>query len=496
MTAINAGAPSTCPPWNNIDADAMQKQVTRLQMRIAKAVKEGKYGKVTALQWILTHSFAAKFLAVKRVTENKGKKTPGIDGVRWMTPVAKYNAILCLKRMGYKAQALRRIYIPKSNGKKRPLGIPTMRDRAMQALYALALNPVAETLADLNSYGFRPKRSAADAIEQCFKALAKKSSSKWVLEADIKACFDNISHEWLMEHVLMDKTMLSQWLKSGYMENDLLHATVAGTPQGGNISPIFANIALDGLEEAVRSATKGLTKIHMVRYADDFIITAESPDILVNKVKPAVQSFLAERGLSLSKEKTHITHINTGFDFLGFNVRKYKEKLLIKPAQASIKRLLNKVRDRIKSQPTVSAAVLIRQLNPIIRGWANYYRHVVSKATFSLVDTHIFKAIYRWIKRKHKKKNAKWLKNRYFTTVEMNHWRFFAWDKDAQGKIKMRLLYKAASTPIKRHVKIRGAANPFLKEYAGYFETRSAKTSVKPWWMLLHLLPVQFCNWA
>ena len=159
-------------------------------------------------------------------------------------------------------------------------------------------------------------------------------------------------------------------------------------------------------------------------------------------------------------------------------------------------RLLNKVRDRIKSQPSVSAAVLIRQLNPIIRGWANYYRHVVSKATFSLVDTHIFKAIYRWIKRKHKKKNAKWLKNRYFTTVEMNHWRFFAWDKDAQGNIKMRLLYKAASTPIKRHVKIRGTANPFLKEYVGYFEKRSAKTSVKPWWMLLHLLPVQFCNWA
>lgn len=496
MTASQAGASSTCQSWSNINVDAMQQQVTRLQMRIAKAVKEGKHGKVIALQWILTHSFAAKFLAVKRVTENKGKKTPGIDGARWLNPAAKHNAILSLKRKGYKAQALRRIYIPKSNGKKRPLGIPTMKDRAMQALYALALNPIAETLADPNSYGFRPKRSAADAIGQCFNALTKKSSSKWVLEADIKACFDNISHDWLMKNVFMDNAMLTQWLKSGYMENDLLHATVAGTPQGGNISPIYANIALDGLEGAVRMATKGLTKIHVVRYADDFIITAETPDILENKVKPAVQAFLAQRGLSLSVEKTHTTHINTGFDFLGFNIRKYKEKLLIKPAKTSIKRILDKVRERIKSQPTVSATVLIRQLNPIIRGWANYYRHVVSTATFSLVDTQIFKAIYRWIKRKHKQKSAKWLNRRYFTTVKMNHWRFFAWDKDSQGNITKRILYRADSTPIKRHVKILGAANPFLKEYVEYFEKRKGKARTRSRGTLLHLLPVQFDYWT
>ena len=496
MTAVKAGASSTYQPWNNISVDNMTRQVTRLQMRIAEAVKEGKYGKVKSLQWLLTHSFAAKFLAVKRVTENKGKKTPGIDGARWLTPAAKYNAIFCLKRKGYKAQPLRRIYIPKSNGKKRPLGIPTMRDRAMQALYALALNPIAETLADHNSYGFRPKRSAADAIGQCFCALAKKNSAKWVLEADIKACFDNISHDWLMRHVTMDKGILNQWLKSGYMENSLLHPTVAGTPQGGNISPIYANMALDGLEATIKLATKGLSKINIVRYADDFIVTADCPNILENRVKPAIQSFLAQRGLSLSEEKTHITHINTGFDFLGFNIRKYKEKLLIKPAKASIKRVLVKVRELIKSQPTVSAVVLIQQLNPIIRGWANYFRHVVSKDTFSHVDKQIFNAIYRWIRRKHKDKNGKWHKRRYFTTIKRDHWRFFAWHKDAQGNVKQLLLYNASYTPIKRHVKIRAVANPFLKEYAEYFEKRSAKTSVKPWWTLLHLLPVQFRDWA
>lgn len=233
MTAIKAGASSACQSWNNIDPDAMQQQVTRLQMRIAKAIKEGKHGKAKALQWLLTHSFAAKYLAVKRVTENKGKKTPGIDGARWLTPEAKYSATLSLKRKGYKASPLRRIYIPKPNGKQRPLGIPTMKDRAMQALYALALSPIAETLADPNSYGFRPKRSTADAIAQCFNALVKKHSAKWVFEADIKACFDNINHDWLMRHIPMDKMLLSQWLKSGYMENDLLYATEGGTPQGG-----------------------------------------------------------------------------------------------------------------------------------------------------------------------------------------------------------------------------------------------------------------------
>lgn len=472
---VKTGASSATEAWQQIDFDAMEEEVFRLQMRIAKAVKEGKHGKAKTLQWILTHSFAAKCLAVKQVTENKGKKTPGIDGARWLTPAAKHHAVLVLKRRGYKAQPLRRIHIPKKNGKTRPLGIPTMKDRAMQALHAMALNPVSETLADLNSYGFRPKRSTADACDQCFIALSRRRSAKWVLEADIKACFDNISHDWLMEHVPMDKHMLGQWLKSGFVENDLFHKTHAGTPQGGIISPILANMALDGLEATVKSATKGMTKVNVIRYADDFIITADTPEVLRNIIKPAVVSFLAQRGLDLSEEKTHITHINIGFDFLGFNFRKYKEKLLIKPAKANIKSLLDKVRGLIKSQPAASRDSLIKQLNPIIRGWANYYRHVVAKDIFYKVDAQIFKAIYRWLKRKHKGKSAKWINRRYYTVVEGNHWRFFSWYKDGKGFIQKRLLYMAGTTPIKRHVKVRASANPFLKEFIDYFESRRSK---------------------
>lgn len=474
MTAT-AGASSAVNPWNNINFDAMEQQVTRLQMRIAKAVKEGKRGKAKALQWLLTHSFAAKCLAVLRVTQNKGNKTPGVDGVCWKTPAVKYATVFSLKQHGYKAQPLRRLYIPKQNGKKRPLGIPTMKDRAMQAVHAMALSPVAETTADPNSYGFRPKRSAADAIESCFNALSRSVSAKWILEADIKACFDNISHDWLMENVQTDKRMLAQWLKSGYMESKRLHSTEAGTPQGGIISPIYANMVLDGLEDAVKQATKGLNKIHVIRYADDFIVTADSPEILQERVKPAVEAFLQERGLSLSEEKTHITHINTGFKFLGFNIRKYKGKLLIKPDKSSVKGLLNKVREIIKSHPTVTTEVLIKKLNPVIRGWANYYRYVVSKDIFGYIDHKIHHMIQRWIKRRHPKKNREWRKRKYFATIGDNHWRFYTVGKNSKGLPKLHLLFEAGSTVIKRHIKIRAGANPFLAEHREYFNTRKNK---------------------
>lgn len=336
MTAI-AGAPSTIKHWKAINWRAVEDVVKRLQLRIAKAIKIGRYAKAKALQWLLTHSFYAKLLAIKRVTQNKGKRTPGIDGVIWKTDKQKLEAAHKLRRTGYKAQPLRRIYIPKKNGKLRPLSIPTKADRAQQALHLLSLIPIAEITADKNSYGFRPKRSTHDAIGQCFILLSRRNSSEWVLEGDIKACFDKISHDWLLKNVMMDKNVLQQWLKAGFFENDAFQDTVEGCPQGGLASPTFANITLDGLEMVITEISKQYDTVHFVRYADDFICTAKSKELLETKVRPAIIDFLKERGLELSIEKTKISHINDGFDFLGFNIRKYGGKLLIKPSASSVR---------------------------------------------------------------------------------------------------------------------------------------------------------------
>lgn len=252
-TAMYTGAISHKPKksWHDINWLTVQGDVKRLQTRIVKAVQEGRWGKVKALQHLLTHSFSGKAFAVKQVTENKGKRTSGVDHQLWCNSPRKRTAVDELKQRGYQPSPLRRIYIPKADGNKRPLSIPTMKDRAMQALYLLALDPIAETTADPNSYGFRKRRSPADAIEQCFGMLAKKDSPVWVLEGDIKSCFDQISHEWLLAHIPMDKSILHKWLKAGFMEEKMLYRTEAGTPQGGICSPVLANFALDGLEKGL-----------------------------------------------------------------------------------------------------------------------------------------------------------------------------------------------------------------------------------------------------
>ena len=246
--------PATANAWEQIDWSQCERQVSRLQARIVKATQEKRWGKVKALQRLLTCSFSGKALAVKRVTDNQGKRTPGVDGKIWSTPASKHKAMGSLRRRGYQPQPLRRVHIPKANGKLRPLGIPTMTDRAMQALHLLALLPVAETTADKNSYGFRPGRSTADAIGQCFLMLRGGSNSmaEWVLEGDIRGCFDNITHEWMLRHVPTDKAVLQKWLKAGFMENRTLFPTEAGTPQGGIISPTLANLTLDGLETLLK----------------------------------------------------------------------------------------------------------------------------------------------------------------------------------------------------------------------------------------------------
>jgi RNA-directed DNA polymerase len=470
--------------WEQIDWPQCERQARRLQARIVKATREGRWGKVKALQRLLTHSFSGKALAVKRVTENQGKRTSGVDGVLWFTPRAKLRAIGSLQRRGYKPLPLRRVYIPKANGKQRPLGIPTMKDRAMQALHLLALEPIAETVGDPDSYGFRPERSTADAIEQCFKTLAKKSSSPWVLEGDIKGCFDHISHQWMLRNVPTDKTVLHQWLKAGYVEKRRLFPTEAGTPQGGIISPTLANVTLDGLEKLLtehfprRKRKDGkilLPKVNLIRYADDFIITGESKELLEKEVRPLVERFLEERGLMLSPTKTHLTHIDEGFDFLGQNLRKYNGKLMIQPSKKNTHAMLEKVRGLINANKTVTQAKLIAMLNPVIRGWANYHRHVNAAESFGRMDHEIGRHLWQWARRRHPNKSKRWVKEKYFHTVGRRHWVFAAdtGHRRSDGAPILTCLVYASSVKIRRHVKIRRMANPFDPLWSRYFLERA-----------------------
>ncbi|MBN2257223.1 MAG: group II intron reverse transcriptase/maturase [Anaerolineaceae bacterium] len=503
MTVVTAtGAASGFEvDWHGIDWAKAHREVRRLQMRIAKAVREGRWGKAKALQWLLTHSFYGKALAVKRVTENQGKRTPGVDGETWTTPADKAKAVMSLKRRGYRPQPLRRVYIPKANGKKRPLGIPTMRDRTMQALYLLTLEPVAETTADPNSYGFRPMRASRDAAEQCFKALGKRTSAQWVLDADISGCFDNISHDWMIANIPMDRAILRKWLDSGFVWKHRWFPTEAGTPQGGIVSPTLANMTLDGREKELerhfnvkRSLSKGGTtknpaKVNLVRYADDFVVTGASKEVL-EEAKSKIEDFLKERGLSLSPEKTKIVHIEEGFDFLGWNVRKYEGKLLIKPAKRNVQAFRRNIRGIIKANRQVMQENLIGLLNPVIRGWANYHQNQVAKETFQKVDHVTWKQLWRWSCRRHPNKPRTWIKERYFHRQGNQNWVFGAKVKDKDGKERLMKLVKASDTPIRRHGKIKGEANPYDPKYEEYFERRldlKAKDDLKGRRRLLNL---------
>lgn len=471
--------------WESIDWNKARAYVKKLQMRIVKAQKEGHYSKVKSLQWLLTHSFYARALAVKRVTSNKGKNTSGVDHELWLTPQAKFEAISKLNRRGYTPQPLRRHYIPKKNGKMRPLGIPTMTDRAMQTLYKFSVEPIAETFADPNSYGFRIGRSTHDAIEQCFTDLNKAKSPEWILEGDIKGCFDHISHEWLLEHIPMDTQILEKWLKCGFIETGRLFPTEEGAPQGGTISPVLMNMTLDGLEQILKSRfptrrkENGKTlfyKVNFVRYADDFIVTGESPELLRNEVLPLVRDFLAERGLQLSEEKTLITHIDDGFDFLGKNIRKYKGKLLIKPSKTAVKSFLANVRGIIKRNKATKQETLIYKLNPVIRGWVNNQRYVVSSEIFSKVDYEIYKCLWQWANRRHdKKKGHKWVASRYWHNIGNRKWTFSALTKNRDGDSYYAKLEYATDTKIIRFRKIVAAANPFDEKWTAYFEEREGE---------------------
>lgn len=466
--------------WHSIDWKQCYKTVQRLQARIVKATQEGRWGKVKALQHLLTHSFSGKALAVRRVTENRGKKTPGVDKDLWSSSQRKYHALQNLKRRGYKASPLRRVMIPKSRGSYRPLSIPTMKDRAMQALYKLALDPIAETTGDQHSYGFRTKRSTADAIEQCYTVLSRKCAAQWILEADIERCFDAINHNWLLDHIPMDRNILRKWLKAGYMEKGVVYATTEGAAQGGVISPLLANLTLDGLGKLLSkkypmkiSSRKPAHKVNFIRYADDFVITGRTKELLEKEILPLVEDFLKERGLKLSKSKTRLTHIDEGFDFLGQSIRKYDGKLLIQPSKASVKRFLKSIREYTKRNKMMAQHPLTESLNRKIRGWCQYHRHVVSAKTFRNVRHELWKILWHWGRSRHPNKGAQWVKDRYFHHDGRCDWCFGCRVEDPQtGKKSLITLYDPSRIPIRRHIKIRSDCNPYDPSWKPYLEKR------------------------
>lgn len=452
--------------WKSIDWKKAEAEVNRLQARIAKATQEKKWNTVKRLQYLLTHSYYAKALAVRKVTTNKGKNTSGVDKELWSTPTSKMRGVLTLTDKGYKAKPLRRVYIEKKGKKaKRPLGIPCMYDRAMQALYALALGPVSETTADAKSFGFRKGRCAQDACEYIFTAFSRRNSPQWVLEGDIKGCFDHISHEWLIENIPMDKSVLKQFLKAGFVFRDELFQTEEGTPQGGVISPILANMALDGMQKVLSDhfhtnrlgkvdiRFKNAHKVNLVRYADDFIVTAATREI-AEEAKELIRDFLKTRGLELSEEKTLITHIDDGFDMLGWTFRKFKGKLIVKPSKKALKDFKASLSETIlKRGKAWKQEVLIEKLNQQIRGWANYHQSVCASEAFAHIDYILYELLWRWAKRRHPHKGRWWVSTNYWHRKGNRSWVFSTENKE---------LLRVDHIPIIRHTKVRMDANPYF----------------------------------
>jgi RNA-directed DNA polymerase len=457
--------------WETIDWTAVERFVNKIQTRIAKATIADNKKLVKELQRMLTHSYYAKLWAVKKVTTNKGKRTPGVDEVKWETSKEKYKAAAIITTKNYKPKPLKRIYLVKPNGKKRPLGIPCMFDRAIQTIEQMALDPVIESKSDKKSFGFRKSRSCADAREQLFINLSQKTSPEWILEGDIKACFDEISHNWLIKNTPMDKEILKKLLESGYMYKKELFPTISGAPQGGTISPTLANNTLNGIEKLLKDNirvsrkinNREHTKVHSTRYADDLVVTAANEDRAM-KAKELIREFIEARGLKLSEEKTLITHISDGFDFLGWNFRKYKGKLLIKPSKKSIKNVVTNLRKIINENKSSKQEILIIKLNQVLSGWSNYHQGAVSKKVFQKVSHTLFIMLWKWAVRRHPKKGKKWIKNRYWKTEGKRDWIF----KGKESK-----LINIGDIKIIRHIRLKLDKNPYIDKK--YFEERKLK---------------------
>lgn len=480
--------------WHDIDWKVIERKVLHRQVRIGVAQKNKDLRKVAQQQDNLTRSWEARALAVRTVTTNKGKNTPGIDGIIWDTPKAKFEAIpqLLVDNNKYKCNKVKRVYIQKANGGLRPLGIPCILDRRLQILWKFALDPIREWNGDRHSYGFRKGRSTKDAMTMLHLLFGSKYRPMWRMDADIKGFFDNIPHSWILENIPINKSILKRWLEAGaldLMKNEEISIN-AGVPQGGPISPTIANMVLDGLERHVKDRVEPLRnnprvkghrkqfspKVNVVRYRDDFIVTAATRPILINYVKPRVENFLSAKGLELNQTKTYIVSVKEGFDFLGFNFRIYKYSgkwrttgfiALTKPRKKRIHRLIGKIKGAVNTHK--DAGTLVMLLNPIQRGWANYYRNATAKRTFRYIGWYVWRKLQRWATKKSPNLTVFEAMKKCFKRVEGRKSVFF-------GKVgeKELLLYDIRNTPIRRHTII-SDRNPYNPEHFEYFAKRRMK---------------------